>query len=95
MHYALPFRAPRAHTLALHGPDGLHLHLRPEDRAAVFASIDVERAECFRPDDKVRPGGRCPERDSSVWAAEATEEHMRAKQRACAHAVQALSATGA
>ncbi|KAG2422132.1 hypothetical protein HXX76_016255, partial [Chlamydomonas incerta] len=41
-----------AHTLALHGPDGLHLHLDPHDRATVSATIDVEKAECFKPADK-------------------------------------------
>ncbi|EFJ51825.1 hypothetical protein VOLCADRAFT_87388 [Volvox carteri f. nagariensis] len=41
-----------AHTLAAHGPDGLHMSLAPLERAAVFADLDVERAECFRPADK-------------------------------------------
>ncbi|GIL63108.1 hypothetical protein Vafri_17234 [Volvox africanus] len=41
-----------AHTLAAHGPDGLHMALAPLERAAVFADLDVERAECFRPADK-------------------------------------------
>ncbi|GIL88536.1 hypothetical protein Vretifemale_16496, partial [Volvox reticuliferus] len=41
-----------AHTLAAHGPDGLHMALAPLERAAVFADLDVERAECFRAADK-------------------------------------------
>ncbi|KAG2449768.1 hypothetical protein HYH02_005293 [Chlamydomonas schloesseri] len=40
------------HTLTLHGPDGLHLHLRPQDRGPLIASIDVESAQCFVPADK-------------------------------------------
>ncbi|KAG2422635.1 hypothetical protein HXX76_015873 [Chlamydomonas incerta] len=46
-----------AHTLALHGPDGLHLHLDPHDRATVSATIDVEKAECFKPADKASSWG--------------------------------------
>ncbi|PNH02253.1 Vegetative incompatibility protein HET-E-1, partial [Tetrabaena socialis] len=42
-----------AHTLLLHGSDGLHLHIKPEDRAAVLSSIDVAEAKCFKPEDKV------------------------------------------
>ncbi|PNH07715.1 Vegetative incompatibility protein HET-E-1 [Tetrabaena socialis] len=42
-----------AHTLLLHGSDGLHLHIKPEDRAAVLSSIDVEEAKCYKPEDKV------------------------------------------
>ncbi|PNH05496.1 hypothetical protein TSOC_008245, partial [Tetrabaena socialis] len=42
-----------AHTLATHGPDGLHMQLGPADRAKVFGSINVEQAECFKPEDKV------------------------------------------
>ncbi|KXZ53003.1 hypothetical protein GPECTOR_8g372 [Gonium pectorale] len=41
-----------AHTLAAHGPDGLHMRLAPLERAAVFRDLDVEAAECFRPEDK-------------------------------------------
>ncbi|GFR51163.1 hypothetical protein Agub_g13520, partial [Astrephomene gubernaculifera] len=41
-----------AHTLAAHGPDGLHMQLAPLERAAVFRDLDVERAECFRAADK-------------------------------------------
>ncbi|KAG2490965.1 hypothetical protein HYH03_010641 [Edaphochlamys debaryana] len=41
-----------AHTLAAHGPDGLHMRLAPLERAAVFRDLDVERAECFRAADK-------------------------------------------
>ncbi|KAG2423194.1 hypothetical protein HXX76_010962 [Chlamydomonas incerta] len=41
-----------AHTLAAHGPDGLHMALAPPERAAVFRDLDVEAANCFRPEDK-------------------------------------------
>ena len=41
-----------AHTLAAHGPDGLHMALAPAERAAVFRDLDVEAANCFRPEDK-------------------------------------------
>ncbi|PNH02254.1 Vegetative incompatibility protein HET-E-1, partial [Tetrabaena socialis] len=41
-----------AHTLLLHGPDGLHLHIKPEDRAAVLASINVSAAQCYKEEDK-------------------------------------------
>ncbi|KXZ47607.1 hypothetical protein GPECTOR_34g766 [Gonium pectorale] len=44
--------ATRAHTLALHGSDGLHMRLDRSDRAAVFGTIDVESAQCFKPEDK-------------------------------------------
>ncbi|PNH02092.1 hypothetical protein TSOC_011964 [Tetrabaena socialis] len=42
-----------AHTLLLHGPDGLHLYLRPEDRAALLESINVTEAKCHKLEDKV------------------------------------------
>ncbi|PNH06904.1 WD repeat domain-containing protein, partial [Tetrabaena socialis] len=42
-----------AHTLLLHGPDGLHLYLKPEDRTAVLHSINVTEAACYKPEDKV------------------------------------------
>ncbi|KAG2439063.1 hypothetical protein HYH02_006590 [Chlamydomonas schloesseri] len=41
-----------AHTLAIHGADGLHLHMSAADRAAVWDSIDVERSQCFKAEDK-------------------------------------------
>ncbi|KXZ53022.1 hypothetical protein GPECTOR_8g39 [Gonium pectorale] len=40
------------HTLTLHGPDGLHMFLRPADRSQLFHSIDVEAAQCFLQSDK-------------------------------------------
>lgn len=43
----------RANAISLHGPDGFHIRLNPEDRLAVFNSIDVEKADCFKPEDKV------------------------------------------
>ncbi|KXZ53844.1 hypothetical protein GPECTOR_6g762 [Gonium pectorale] len=42
-----------AHTLASHGPDGLHMPLGPSERAQLVASLDVAAAECFNPADKV------------------------------------------
>ncbi|KAG2492079.1 hypothetical protein HYH03_009575 [Edaphochlamys debaryana] len=41
-----------AHTLSAHGPDGLHLFLTPFDRATVFSTLDVAKAECQFPADK-------------------------------------------
>ncbi|PNH07719.1 hypothetical protein TSOC_005803 [Tetrabaena socialis] len=42
-----------AHTLLLHGSDGLHLHIKAEDRAAVLSSINVAEAKCYKEEDKV------------------------------------------
>ncbi|KAG2491803.1 hypothetical protein HYH03_009963 [Edaphochlamys debaryana] len=41
-----------AHTLAAHGPDGLHLRLEPRERAEVFRTVDIQTAECQFPKDK-------------------------------------------
>ncbi|KAG2491744.1 hypothetical protein HYH03_009907 [Edaphochlamys debaryana] len=41
-----------AHTLAAHGPDGLHMSMEPEERAAVFRSLDIRKAQCQFPKDK-------------------------------------------
>ena len=40
------------HTILHHGPDGLHMPLSREDRVTVVDSFDVEKAECFMPQDK-------------------------------------------
>lgn len=41
-----------AHTLAAHGPEGLHMDLSPADRQTVFSTLDVAAAETQFPRDK-------------------------------------------
>ncbi len=51
----------RASTLSTHGPDGFHIQLSEEDRKAVFDSINVEQAVCFKPEDTAMILGRVVE----------------------------------
>ena len=41
-----------AHTLAVHGPEGLHMELSPDDRQAVFSTLDVAAAQTLYARDK-------------------------------------------